>query len=73
MSNCSVGEVYVLKGDKFNQSQSPKNDIEKKAMTNKPYAFVVGSLMYALVCIRHDLSFIVSVIRRYQANPSLVH
>ena len=53
--------------------QSPKNDIEKKAMTNKPYASVVGSLMYALVCIRPDLAFIVSVIRRYQSNPSLAH
>ena len=37
----------IVKGDKFNLNQCPKNDLERKQMKNNPYVFVVGSLMYA--------------------------
>jgi len=36
-----------IEGDKFSLMQCPKNDMEWKQMENIPYAFVVGSLMYA--------------------------
>ncbi|CAL2253599.1 unnamed protein product [Prunus armeniaca] len=42
-------------------------------MKNKPYASLVGSLMYAQVCTRLDLSFALSVLGRFQANPSEPH
>lgn len=34
-------------------------------MSRVSYSSVVGSLMYAMVYTRHDLSYIVSVVRRY--------
>ncbi|KAL6315461.1 hypothetical protein AAG906_000753 [Vitis piasezkii] len=40
----------------------PKNDLEKDAMKTIPYASVVGSLMYAQVCTRLDIAFIVNVL-----------
>ncbi|XP_059294665.1 secreted RxLR effector protein 161-like [Lycium ferocissimum] len=37
------------------------------------YASVVGSLMYAHVCTRHDILFVVGMLGRYQSNPGLDH
>ncbi|KAK8271132.1 hypothetical protein V6Z12_D11G243500 [Gossypium hirsutum] len=45
--DCSLSVAHIVKGDKFNLNQCPKNKFERKQMKNIPYAFVVGSLMYA--------------------------
>ncbi len=42
-------------------------------MRNVPYASVVGSLMYAMVCTRPDISQAVSLVSRYMHNPGKVH
>jgi len=42
-------------------------------MENIPYAYVVGSLMYAQTCTRPDISFAVGMLGRYQSNPGLEH
>jgi hypothetical protein len=38
-----------------------------------PYASTVGSLIYAQVCTRHDLVFVIRMLGRYQKNPSKPH
>ena len=38
-------------------------------MKNIPYASIIGSLMYAQVCIRPDIAFAVGTLGRYQSNP----
>ena len=38
-----------------------------------PYASAVGSLMYAMVCTRHDIEHVVGVVSRYMANPGKEH
>lgn len=53
--------------------QSPKTEQEKLEMVDKPYALLVGSLMYAQVCTRLDLAFAVSVLGRFQSNPGQAH
>ena len=73
MSSCNGSEVPVTKGDKLSKEQSPKTDMEKKEMEDKPYASVVGSLMYAQVCTRPDISFALSLLGRYQSNPGQAH
>ncbi|KAG8474938.1 hypothetical protein CXB51_031648 [Gossypium anomalum] len=40
-------------------------------MSHVPYSSAVGSLMYAMVCSRPDLSYTVSAISRYMVNPEL--
>ena len=50
-------DTPVAKGDKFSLKQCPKNDLERTAMYDKPYASALGSLMYAQVCTRPDISF----------------
>jgi hypothetical protein len=42
-------------------------------MSKIPYPSIVGSLMYAMVCSRPDLSHAMSVVSRYMANPSREH
>lgn len=73
MENCKPGDAPVVKGDKLSKDQCPKNNIEESAMSNIPYANAVGSLMYAQVCTRPDLSFAVSVLGRYLSNPGHAH
>jgi len=62
-----------LKGDKFSSSQRPKNALEKKEMKNIPYAYVVGSLMHAHVCLRPEIACVVGMLGRYQSNSGMEH
>ena len=39
-------------------------------MEKIPYAFVIGSIMYVMLCTRPDVTFTLSVTSRFQANPS---
>ena len=51
----------------------PKTEAEISEMMNIPYASAVGCLMYAMVLTRPDLSYAVSVVSRYMANPGKEH
>ena len=73
MSNCAPGDTPVAKGDKFSLHQCPKNELEKKDMERFPYASAVGSLMYAQVCTRPDIAYIVGMLGRYLSNPGMDH
>ena len=56
---------------------SPKTDSEKKGMSDKPYHSVLGAVMWGKLVTRPDLSFPVSfpvsLLTHFQANPGLVH
>ncbi|RVW81995.1 Retrovirus-related Pol polyprotein from transposon TNT 1-94 [Vitis vinifera] len=73
MSNCAPEDTPVAKGDKFSLHQCPKNELEKKDMEIFPYASAVGSLMYAQVCTRPDIAYIVGMLGRYLSNPGMNH
>ncbi|KAL4325263.1 hypothetical protein GQ457_11G002710 [Hibiscus cannabinus] len=73
MKDCSPSVATIVKGDKFNLNQCPKNEFEREQMKNIPYASVVGSLMFAQVCIRPDIAFAVGMLGRYQSNPGIDH
>ena len=73
MKDCSPSVAPIVKGDRFNLNQCPKNDFEREQMKNIPYASVVGSLMYAQVCTRPDIAFAVGILGRYQSNPGMDH
>ena len=69
MKDCVLGDTLISKGDKFNLLQCPKNEIEKKEMANIHYASTIGSFMYAQVCTRLDIAYVVSMLGRYLSNP----
>jgi hypothetical protein len=52
---------------------SPHTEDEQEYMTSVPYSSAVGSIMYAMVCTRPDISQAVSVVSRYMANPGKGH
>jgi hypothetical protein len=54
-------------------SQCPSTDSEFEYMSKVPYSSVVGSLMYDMVCSRPDLSYAMSLVSRYMANPGKEH
>jgi len=58
---------------KLKPIMSPKIIEEREYMTRVPYASAVGSLMYAMVCTRPDLSQAVSMISRYMHDPEKGH
>ena len=58
---------------KLSAALSPKSKEEKEYMSHVPYSSAVGSIMYAMVCTRPDISHAISVVSRYMANPSKEH
>jgi len=71
MQECKSGDTPVVKGDKFSFKQCPKGNLEIQEMQKSPYASAVGSLMYAQVCMRSDIAYIVGVLGRYLSNPGM--
>jgi hypothetical protein len=55
----------VVKGDKFGQFQSPRNQLEIDQMRSIPYASAIGSIMYVQVWTHTDLAFITGMLGRY--------
>ena len=58
---------------KLSSALCPKSDADIEYMSRVPYSSAVGSLMYAMVCSRPDLSYALSVVSRYMANPGKEH
>ena len=53
---------------KLSSRLSPTNDEEREYMAKVPYANAIGSLMYAMVCTRPDISQVVSVVCMIRAR-----
>ena len=58
---------------KLSLKDAPKTEVEVEHMSQVPYANAVGSLMYAMVCTRPDISHAVSVVSRYMSNLGKRH
>ena len=58
---------------KLSIKQRPTTDKEKQEMERVPYASVVGSLMYAMVCTRPDIAHTVGTVNHFLSNPSKEH
>jgi len=54
-------------------NMSPQTDSEKRQMLDKPYRPILGSIMWGQLATRPDLSFVVSLLSRFQANPGIQH
>ena len=57
----------------LDSNMSPKTDSEKLDMHDKPYRAILGSVMWGQLATRPDLSFAVSLLARFQANPGMDH
>jgi len=66
-------KVPIPVGAKLFAEQCPKTKEEMEDMSHVPYASVVGSLMYVMVCTRPDIAHVVGVLRRYMSKPGNEH
>jgi hypothetical protein len=62
---CNPMLAPIVKGDKYGSFQSPRNQYEIDQMKSVSYVSAVGSLMYAQVCTRPDLTFVTGMLDRY--------
>uniref|UniRef100_A0A2N9IAG3 CCHC-type domain-containing protein n=1 Tax=Fagus sylvatica TaxID=28930 RepID=A0A2N9IAG3_FAGSY len=58
---------------KLSKKSCPSSNKEKENMTSIPYSSAVGSLMYAMVCIRPDIAHVVGVVSRFIVNLDKEH
>jgi hypothetical protein len=62
LKNCSASVALIIKWDKFSNDQCPQNALEQDQIKNISYASIVGSLLYAWVCIRPDIAMAVGML-----------
>ena len=73
MQNSKKGLLPFRHGAPLSDDQRLKT-LEEENMTRQiPYAFAVGSLMYAMLCTRPDICYSVGMVSRYQSNPGPKH
>jgi hypothetical protein len=73
MHQCKPSHVMIVKGDRFGNFQSPRNQYEIDQMKSVSYASAVESLMYAQVCTHPDIAFAIRMFGRFQKNPCPDH
>ena len=57
----------------LDNGMSPKTESERRKMSTKPYCSILGLVMWGQLAMRPDLSFSVSLLAHFQANPGIEH
>ena len=60
-------------GVTLSKDMCPKTQDERNSMSRIPFASTVGSIMYAMICTRPDVSYALSMCSRYQADSGEGH
>ena len=71
LQDSKKGLLPTRNGIILSKEQCPKTPQEEEDMRRIPYASVVGSLMYAMLCTRPDICYVVGIVNRYQSNPRM--
>eukprot|EP00253_Pinus_taeda_P007133 PITA_07133 len=66
-------EGFAVKGVKLSTQQCPKTEEEEEDMSRVPYASAVDNLMYAMVCMRPDITHAMGVLRRFMSKLGKEH
>ncbi|WVZ81432.1 LOW QUALITY PROTEIN: hypothetical protein U9M48_028809 [Paspalum notatum var. saurae] len=73
MHDSKKGFLPMSPGTILSKTQCPSTIDEQKRMSETPYASAIGSIMYAMICTRPDVSLALSVTSRYQSCPGEDH
>jgi len=68
MHGSKLIKVPIPIGVNLSTDQCPKKQQEEEDMSHVPYASVVDSLMYTMVCTRPDIAHAVGVLSRYMSK-----
>ena len=73
MSDCHPVTTPLDPGARLSKEQAPRDDAERKQMQTRPYAALVGALMYLAVATRPDIAHAVGVLSRFSNDPGMAH
>jgi transposase InsO family protein len=73
MKDCKPLATPLDSNSKLTRDMSPQNPEEVEEMKEIPYQNAVGSLVYAMISTRADISYPVGVVSQYMANPGPQH
>ena len=73
MEQSKRGYIPMVSGITLSKSMCPQTQDERTHMNMIPYALAIGSIMYAMLCTRPDVSYALSVTSRYQSDPGMGH
>jgi hypothetical protein len=73
MENSKKGKLPVVKCISLSVTQGPATENEKSVMSNISYSSAIGSIMYAMLSTRHDVTLALSLTSRYQSNLGMSH
>ena len=59
----------MSQGIHLSKKMSPKTSEERERMAMIPYASIVGSIMYAMLCTRPNVAYALGIVSRFQADP----
>lgn len=58
---------------KLSSNQSHSSEDDAFDMKRVPYMYVIGSLMYAMVYTRPDISHVIDTVNRFLSNSGIEH
>ena len=73
MKNFKRGFLPMCHGISLSQTQCLTMQDERDRMSKIPCALAIGSIMYAMLCTRPDVSYTLSMTRKYQFDPGESH
>ena len=73
MEEVKKGFLPMSHGIHLSKTQCPSTTDERERMSRIPYASAIGSIMYAMICTRPDISYAHSITSRYQSDPGEGH
>ena len=73
MQDSKKGFLPMSHGINLGKNQCPQMTDERNKMSVIPYASAIGSIMYAMLCTRPDVSYALSATSRYQSDPGESH
>jgi hypothetical protein len=71
MHACNPTPAHIVKGNKHESFQSPRNQYKIDQMKLVSYTSVVESLMYAQVYTSPDLAFVTGMLERYKIKNKI--
>ncbi|GKD70823.1 hypothetical protein Tco_1324913 [Tanacetum coccineum] len=73
MENSKKGNLPLHHGIKISKDLCLKTDEKLDKISRVPHASAIGSIMYAMMCTRHNVSFALSIMSQHQQNPGEGH
>ena len=73
MHDCKPMDAFVEINLNLSLDMCPKSPEEKRQMSKIPYSSVLGSLMYAMMCTRPDICYVIGLASRFQSNLDIKH